>query len=1259
MEVYRNGRGACDFKGNHTTGLVEDRHGNIWFGTEMGLNVWWFHQDCFQFLPLKDVSNQIIYTLTYPFYTDSLSIWYFNDSEGIVRYFPATKEKEIISSALKYSQTNNRVNTISYSSDGQIWIREEKGIIRLDPESKKQRYFFSSHPENLLGTAQPIYCIWEAKNNNYWLGADQKLIRLNPETREETTYDFSHWLLFSKIGEIKGFRDSLLWLGSAEEGSLIFNPRTLEVLPFTKDNGLTNHSCANLLIDEENIVWLNVDPNGINQIIRNSNPFQNFTAKNLGDEQFSNLVVKRFMELPNGKIWIGTELSGIFLFNPATNSIEEIVEGGQPHQEFSNQGTAFWLEKGEILWIGTFFGISRFHLKTKKFLDKITLANDSDANTIWDFLETQDETLWVATDAGIYYKTKDKEKLQKLEKLGNIRASRFQQDEQGRLFIFEQYNGIHLLETETWNGVPKNPKVRHLFPNRHIKHFYLNPLDQILWLATGKGLVKAQINPDWSNAKILKTYSTAEGLPSDFIYSIVPDQQGDFWLSTNRGLVRFSPKSEQFYAYSPDDGLQDYEYNTNAFLKSKMGTFYFGGVSGFNTFNPTDIEESPLSPRPEFIDLKVNEQPFKDGGYVGAISQLELSHQQNTIEITFVSPDYFNKGRNEYQYQLKNYDKNWIRAGKRNFARYTKLPPGDYTFLVKSSNSHTWNPNVKELAIKILPPWWQTNWAYALYILLVCSLLYGVYQFLLNKKLSEAETNRLRELDQVKTKLYTNITHEFRTPLTVINGMVDELEIHPQKEASKKLGLIKKNSHRLLQMVNQMLQLSKLQAGKESLHLKQEDIIVFTQYLVEAYQSLANSKNISLQFYSEEDKLLMDFDAKKLETILTNLLSNAIKFTREYGRILVVAKKTTSQNTPILEIQVRDNGIGIAAEQLPHIFDRFHQVNSTNENQGTGIGLALVKELVNTMGGSIEVTSILEKETVFYIKFPIHNKAPLIESKVYPTIHSPSILLDVKELTPERLVLENEQPILLIIEDNLDVIYYLQACLEEHYQIRIARNGKEGIDKAFEIIPDIIISDVMMPKMDGFEVCAALKEDERTNHIPIILLTAKADTKDKLTGLSKGADAYLIKPFEKAELLIRLEKLLSVRQILQQKHLKELNVKEEKIVWPENQHIPFIKQVEQHILLHLADDTFSVNDLAKIQHLSRSQIHRKIKALTGMSTSLYIQHLRLLKAKELVATTDLSISEIVYQVGFKSPAYFSQLYKAAFGASPSSQKTEN
>ncbi|MEM0995422.1 MAG: ATP-binding protein, partial [Bacteroidota bacterium] len=501
----------------------------------------------------------------------------------------------------------------------------------------------------------------------------------------------------------------------------------------------------------------------------------------------------------------------------------------------------------------------------------------------------------------------------------------------------------------------------------------------------------------------------------------------------------------------------------------------------------------------------------------------------NTLALKFSILDFRNRVKHRYQYSLtKNNSPEWIDLKDRNEVSLNQLAPGTYYFHLKGQNSDLiWSELEQPLKITVHPPLWQTNWAYLLYVLLIISGIYYFYRFNLSRQLAQQEAIQLQEVNQLKSRFYTNITHEFRTPLTVILGMSQE-----EKDFGKARKLITRNGKKLLGLINQLLDLSKIDTGHLTPNYQQIEIVSFTQYIGESFQSLADRKYIRLTIYSEIKELYLDMDEEKYRQIISNLLSNAIKFTRESGKIIL----HLVQRGDHLLVKVTDNGYGIEATQLPHIFDRFYQVENAQSKQGegTGIGLALVKELVQLLGGKIEVESKVNVGTTFSIQFPIRRTS---SRKIESFDHITPLASDFSAATDmmaEMQLEDGDLLRLLLIEDNADVVIYIQSLLSTQYELLIANNGEEGIQKAIEHSPDIIISDVMMPKKNGFEVVETLKQDIRTSHIPIILLTAKATQEDKIEGLKYGADAYLMKPFNKEELFIRLNNLIKVRQQLQQ-----------------------------------------------------------------------------------------------------------------------------
>jgi signal transduction histidine kinase/DNA-binding response OmpR family regulator len=532
-------------------------------------------------------------------------------------------------------------------------------------------------------------------------------------------------------------------------------------------------------------------------------------------------------------------------------------------------------------------------------------------------------------------------------------------------------------------------------------------------------------------------------------------------------------------------------------------------------------------------------------------------------------------------------------------------------------------------------------------------VVYFIYQ---SSYYQKKETQRLKELDEVKTKLYTNITHEFRTPLTIILGMAEQMEANPKNWLHEGAEKIRYNGNNLLHMVNQMLDLSKLESGALSLHMTQGDIIFYLKYLLESFHSLAAGKQISLLFESDCEHLLMDYDAEKLSHILSNLLANAIKYTPNSGKVTLSV--TTDESNKILIINVKDTGVGIATEELPYIFDRFFRVENeaTLKVGGSGLGLTLTKELVKLLQGNISVQSLPGVGSTFIVQLPIQREAPFetnYNDLLPPLENMPPIANNLPIPFHNKRLLH--QPVLLIVEDNWDVIYYLMSLLGKDYKIEFALNGQEGLEKAFFIIPDIIISDVMMPVMDGFAMLETLKKDLRTSHIPIVMLTAKADVTSRLAGFERGADAYLAKPFHKAELLVELKKLIELRKTLQLRYrsLELPPPTDDKSIQQED---AFMRKVREVLEANLSDEDFGILQLCRALGMSRAQLYRKFDTLTNQPVHKYMRNLRLQKAKTLLETTDLNVTEVALEVGFKNLSHFSRSFSEAFGKAPSDLK---
>ncbi|MCB9297208.1 MAG: response regulator [Lewinellaceae bacterium] len=740
-------------------------------------------------------------------------------------------------------------------------------------------------------------------------------------------------------------------------------------------------------------------------------------------------------------------------------------------------------------------------------------------------------------------------------------------------------------------------------------------------------------------------------------------------------------------------------------------------AEGWTEIDPKAYSPSLDSSNTCLVDLYIKEERQIPGKSpllpqpIWALSRLDIPQRDMPVSFRF-SGFHFRSPRVVYHYRLYPFETNWKIAEENPEASYSYIPAGTYQFQVKAYTMYgLLDERGIDLTVVLHPPWYKTWWAYSIFAIVFLSLLTGLflyqrrrYQLHARLQVEQERAERLKELDQFKSRFYTNITHEFRTPLTVIKGMAGQIE-----GQEKIKTLIERNSDRLLSMVNQLLDLSRLESNSLAVNWVQGDVIPYLQYLTESCHSLAYDKKINLAFFSQEESLVMDHDQTKLQHILVNLLSNAIKFTPEYGSVKVTAAKALNSGRPFLELAVSDTGRGIAEEHLPHIFDRFYQAPaspslrksspqspslfrtptiigaaggeggevpekgapertapgnapSPGGDGGAGIGLALVKELVQLLEGRIDVESEVGKGTTFTVMLPIRKEAPALrlqEGGGQPAADSKSISSGspLKEESAHAPMHEStdtpiHKPTLLIIEDNADVTEYIISCLDKDYALQTARNGREGVEKALEIVPDVILSDVMMPEMDGFEVCRILKSSRATSHIPIVLLTAKATQEDKVAGLSQGADAYLTKPFDKEELLVRLRNLAAVSKRLRER-LSEAPADGAWASEQEQQEAAFLRELTAVIEANLGDEDFDTTRLCRAVALGRTQLHNKLKALTGTPTATFIRSVRLRKAKALLETTNLPIGDIAVQVGYKDFSHFSRSFGKEFGASPS------
>ncbi|MFK7983485.1 MAG: ATP-binding protein, partial [Saprospiraceae bacterium] len=963
--------------------------------------------------------------------------------------------------------------------------------------------------------------------------------------------------------------------------------------------------------DSESNMWFGTFYSGLAKLDSKNSAVETFPELS---KKLANIYIYSIIEDRNGIIWITTRGAGLVRLNPKTKDFRfyDDTSSGELKEVFQSNFLGPIIEdQTGILWIGEARSLIAFNPATevtKVYEHQPNKPNSFPGNYSFSLHEDAQGTIWIGfDDIGLY----------RLDKT-----------------------------TETFTKVPYFSE--NLFDPDAFGVMSLHTQKDLLWIGTGNGLFKYHLSK-----QIATQYTAADGLANNNVYSILEDESNNLWMSTNNGLSRLNPTTNSFKNYDFKDGLQQLEFNQSAACRRlKDGTLYFGG-QGYNFFQPAKIIENLTIPAIQFSSIKKygslgNFVAIKGINY---LEEIVFDYSEKDFLVEIAALNFINPEKNQYAYWLEGYNDDWVQLGTKRAINFTNLSSGNYTLKVKGSNDDgLWNEQGKSIEVKILAPWWATWWAYGLYSLLLIAGGYFIYKYRKNK----LETQRLKELEAVKSKMYTNVTHEFRTPLTIISGINNELKEHFKGQQKVQFEMIERNSKTMLHLVNQLLELRKIETNTPEFNFIQANIVNYLKYIVESFHSYAKTRAITFHFICTTKEILMDYDPDKVLIILSNLLSNAVKYTPNGGNIYLQVQQAEKQ----LEIQVIDNGRGIPQKDVPYIFDQFYKVDNLDETQmeGMGVGLALTKTLVQQLEGVISVDSQIGEGSVFKVLLPIHQKSPVQTTS--PALIPTSIVKQLEEVTNHRIETSegvpsfNKLPTLLIIEDNKDIVHYLKACVKGKYFPIIAHNGKNGVEKAIETIPDIIISDLMMPIMNGYEVLDVLKNDRRTSHIPMIMLTAKIDEAARIEGFQKGADAYISKPFNKTELLIRLNKLIELRQQLQQRYatVETLNATTDPSIQIEDE---FIHQIKKLVIKHSENQNYSIAQLCRDLGIGRTQLHNKIKALTGMSTSIFMRSIRIKKGKYLLENSDKTVAEIAYEVGFNDPNYFTRCFTEEFGVSPS------
>lgn len=1152
--------------------------------------------------------------------------------------------------------------------DGKLYMGHvHHGFSVLSLKDKKVKNFMHDPEDPVSLPGNGVTCIYKDLSGNIWLGTDRGLALFNPEAENFIHFHHSEDGVPHTVFDIRQFDGNKLWIAMEFGGIAILDltqrmflspdqVRFQYIKEGDDEYSLSNSTVRCLFQDSFKNVWAGMWGGGINFLSHESSYFNVYSyspiqhsGSSLNNKTASSVCVAR-----DGKLWIGTDGGGINVFDKGKRVAVYKEETGDLTD---NSIQAALCDSEGNLWFGSFMGGVDFYDVKKKSFHQI-FPKDKTGEDVRALYEDA-EYVWIGTSNGIYKVRLHDKGIADHYTVENNLVRCISKDNLNRLWIGTFGGGLGVFD-EHFQCV-KLFNVTSLFPSNTINTVYMDSQNR-MWIGTGEGLVCFPSSQSWD----YKVYRSEEGLSNVHIRAITEDNHGNIWVSTNKGISCLLKDKEVFYNYDHWDNVPMGNFMSGSVAEAKDGTLYFGSINGLCRFNPDQVLEKRESPAAIITEMRIF-GPLRDTDSNEKVMALEgqsevrLSYMQNNFSVTFNIQNYALADQVEYAYMLKGLENSWYTVTDPNNVTFRNIPPGNYCFQVKTRiRNQEWADEIASLDIRIDPPVWLTWWAKLFYILSGVSVLYFILHAYKKKldmeslyELEKKNHEHEQELNNERLRFYTNITHELRTPLTLILGPLEDMQKSNSLSGkdSQKISVIHQSAIRLLNLINQILEFRKTETQNKKLCVSRDNLAALVHEIGLKYKELNRKPEIDFCLEIEQEDMSLFFDKEVVTIILDNLISNAIKYT-EKGTITLGLHQVVRNNIHHTEISVSDTGFGIAPDALPHIFDRYYQEGSEHQASGTGIGLALVKNLVVLHEGEIRVESSLNVGSTFYVS--------LLTDNTYPhVLHADSTekTSDEKDEKEENIEpVHSGKRILLIVEDNRDICDYIVESFSDDFEVRTAANGEQGLEQALGCIPDIIVSDIMMPVMNGIVMCRKLKEDLRTSHIPIILLTAKDSLQDKEEGYQVGADSYLTKPFSATLLHSRIHNLLESRKLLAERFNTNSILIDKRAAVTESMNKldnEFLEKINKLIEDRLSSEKIDIGYLSDAMCMSNSTLYRKMKALTGLSTNEYIRKIKMQYAERLLLEGKYNISEVAFKVGINSTVYFRQCFKDEFGMAPS------
>ena len=1325
FKIYNNELGnKYSLIGNRITSISEDSSGKVWIGTNKGLCTYNRDSDSF----VRDLYNSEIssyfnfHNFINTIFIDTLDNIWLGTTQGLYNLKKSSKGFKL--SVFKTSNqvdglASNYISCITQYKEG-LLIGTPNGLNKLE-FSDDDQVKITRIKNNVIGSVN-IKSLFVDSDLSIWVGTLNGLHKI--ETSIDNTFNvYTNYLAEiensfanNSINTIHQVDSSTIWIGTLNSGIFELN-KDENVVKIYQQNprniyNLKSNDINNIFKDDFGVVWVSTNRGGVSKLNLNKNKIDHFKNNDFNSNSLSGNLINTIFEDSNQNVWIGTFKTGLNLL--MNNSKEKEFIHFNKADVGSNNIHAICEDNYGNIWLGSKSdGITQVQVQKGKISKtaRFTKENTNNAlmvNNVTIMYKDKRGDIWMGggPNSGLIRLTPNKEfgklpqitQFQKLKENTNSLTSNYvfsiYEDSQNVLWVGLNGSGlVKIIRDENNNPIHYTRIMgREEYPsglnNNQIFAIHEDNYQNI-WIATfGGGLnkiLKEEINK--KHPKIIK-YKQENGLPSNEIYGILEDKNQNLWISSNSGISKYDIENKTFTNLGLKDGLQALNFRKGAYFKGRNGMMYFGGINGFNSFNPNSFVKNEVPPKVELTGFKLFNNEVGVGEKIlgkavlnkniSETNEIVLKHGHNSFSFEFSAMHYASPNQNNYMYMLDGFDKDWIStSSKRRFVTYANLDSKDYVFKVIASNSdNVWNSNARELKLKVLPALWKTWWAYTIFILFTIFLMWLFRRNILVRaeyrnslKIEKLEKNKIKVLNKMKLEFFTNISHEFKTPLTLILGPLQNLlkmEIVDSK-LKESLLIMDRNANYLFRLINQLMDFRKAETNQLKVITSKGNLVDFCEEVVLSFNVLANEKHLNLSFESSESELIVYFDWDKMDKILNNLISNSIKYTPDSGNIKVslsfinngISKRSNVLDVRSeIEIIVEDTGVGIPKNQISKVFKRFYQVEDSNKSNsfGSGVGLALTKKLIDLLQGHIKVKSNHNEGSQFIVRFPvITSKNDLMreaEISSEEVIFSESGLVINENIHKEIGDSIKTLPSLLIVEDNPDMQTFLKSSLEESYKILQAYDGVQGLKIALENIPNIIISDVMMPNMDGIQFCNEIKQNEITNHIPFILLSARASIDHKIEGLKVGADVYIPKPFDMRLLKIKTQKLLEEREFLIEKFASKRITLDSQKIGINHTEKAFLEKAEKVIEDNLTNSEFVVEDLGRALSFSRMQLYRKFKSVRGLSANEFIREYRIKKAALLLRETDLNVSEILYTIGFTNRSYFSKCFKKTFDMSP-------